>query len=197
MPTPEISAPDTADGRKVIDLITLAFASDPLARWLWPESDVYLEAMPKFVAGFGGQTILDGTALIADGFTGVALWMAPGTEPDEASVGAVLETYTRKSIASEMVDVFEQMAAHHPLEQPCWYLPMIGADPGHRGTGLGDALLRIGLERCDAQAAAAYLEASNPRGIPLYRRHGFEVIGEVQIGSSPTIYPMLREPMGL
>jgi hypothetical protein len=36
----------------------------------------------------------------------------------------------------------------------------------------------------------------NPAGIyvPLYERHGFEVVGSIQAGSSPTIVPMLRRP---
>jgi hypothetical protein len=30
--------------------------------------------------------------------------------------------------------------------------------------------------------------------VPLYRRHGFEVLGTIQIGDAPPIAPMLREP---
>ncbi|MCA1748539.1 MAG: hypothetical protein LC634_03060 [Sphingomonadales bacterium] len=38
----------------------------------------------------------------------------------------------------------------------------------------------------------AYLESSNPRNISLYLRHGFEIVGEIQHGSSPVMTPMLR-----
>jgi hypothetical protein len=30
--------------------------------------------------------------------------------------------------------------------------------------------------------------------VPLYERHGFEVLGSIQAGSSPTVVPMLRRP---
>jgi hypothetical protein len=40
----------------------------------------------------------------------------------------------------------------------------------------------------------AYLESSNPRNISLYERHGFEIIGLIQAGGSPTLTPMLRRP---
>jgi hypothetical protein len=40
----------------------------------------------------------------------------------------------------------------------------------------------------------AYLESSNPRNITLYKRHGFELLGTIQIGTSPSIAPMLRRP---
>ena len=40
----------------------------------------------------------------------------------------------------------------------------------------------------------AYLESSNPANVPLYQRHGFEVLGEIQVGSSPPVFPMYRPP---
>jgi hypothetical protein len=36
------------------------------------------------------------------------------------------------------------------------------------------------------------LESSNPRNIPFYRRHGFEPLGAIRAGSSPTLVPMLQ-----
>lgn len=85
------------------------------------------------------------------------------------------------------------MARHHP-EVPHWYLPLIGADPARQGQGIGSALMRHALARCDSEGAAAYLESSNPRNIPLYQRHGFDILGTIQAGSSPVLTPMLRSP---
>jgi hypothetical protein len=43
----------------------------------------------------------------------------------------------------------------------------------------------------------AYLEATSQRSVPLYQRHGFEILGTVQINAtSPTITPMVRKPPG-
>lgn len=50
------------------------------------------------------------------------------------------------------------------------------------------------LARCDVEGLPAYLESSNPRNLPFYERHGFEVLGKIQVGSSPTLVPMLRRP---
>jgi ribosomal protein S18 acetylase RimI-like enzyme len=87
--------------------------------------------------------------------------------------------------------IFEQMAKLHPKE-PHWYLPLIGVDPAHQGRGHGDALLQYALQRFDREGLPAYLESTNPRNISLYRRHGFEEVGTIQAGSSPTLVPMLR-----
>ncbi|HEY8549569.1 MAG TPA: hypothetical protein VIL35_06420 [Vicinamibacterales bacterium] len=53
--------------------------------------------------------------------------------------------------------------------------------------------MREALARCDLDGLPAYLESSNPRNIWLYERHGFEIIGKIQVGSSPTMTPMLRK----
>lgn len=36
---------------------------------------------------------------------------------------------------------------------------------------------------------------TRPSNIPFYRRHGFEVVGEVQFPSGPTLWPMWRDPL--
>jgi ribosomal protein S18 acetylase RimI-like enzyme len=73
-----------------------------------------------------------------------------------------------------------------------WYLSLIGVVLARQGHGLGSALLRHALERCDRDHLPAYLESTNPANVPLYRRHGFEVVGTIQVGSSPPMHPMVR-----
>lgn len=55
-------------------------------------------------------------------------------------------------------------------------------------------LLGHTLAECDRDAAAACLEASNPRSVPFYERHGFQLGGEIQVGDSPTLFAMVRAP---
>ena len=83
----------------------------------------------------------------------------------------------------------------HP-EEPHWYLAMVGVDAAHQGQGLGSKLIQAGLERCDRDGTIAYLESSNPANLPLYERHGFEVLKEIRIADAPPIYPMLRRARG-
>ena len=70
----------------------------------------------------------------------------------------------------------------------------LGVDPAHQNEGVGSLLLRHVTDRCDRDSTLAYLESSNPRNIPLYERHGFEIVGRAQAGQSPVITPMLRKP---
>jgi predicted acetyltransferase len=60
-------------------------------------------------------------------------------------------------------------------------------DPSQQSKGFGSALLQHTLIQFDRDNKLAYLESSNPRNIPLYKRHGFELLGSIQIGTSPSI----------
>ena len=92
-----------------------------------------------------------------------------------------------------MFSMFEHMDAYHPGE-PHWHLPLIGVDPARQGRGIGSALQRHVLEQCDRQQVLAYLEATSPRNVSLYERHGFEALGNIQVADAPPIVPMVRKP---
>ena len=50
------------------------------------------------------------------------------------------------------------------------------------------------LVRADAEGMPAYLEATTARSRDLYARHGFEVVGLLELPGGLTMYPMWREP---
>jgi ribosomal protein S18 acetylase RimI-like enzyme len=182
-----------ADEERCLAVLTLAFCSDPPCRWVWPDPHQYLEAFPRFALAFGGAAITHGTAHYYEGFSGVAFWLPPGVAPDETSLTRVIQETVADELKAATFSMFEQMGALHPREAH-WHLPLIGVDPAHRGKGIGSALLRHVLSTCDAQNVSAYLEATSPRNIPLYKRHGFEALGSIQVANSPAVVPMLRKP---
>jgi ribosomal protein S18 acetylase RimI-like enzyme len=193
MKSPTVRVMAAADENSAVEIIMLAFATDPMARWTWPQTRQYLAAIPRMARAFGRRAFPNGSAFCTDDCAGTALWLPPGVHPDQEELGAVIESTVAPSLAPEIAAVFEQMATYHPAE-PHWYLPLIGVDPAHQGEGLGDALMAHALAQCDRDHAPAYLESSNPRNIPFYQRHGFETLGAIQVGSSPTLVPMLRRP---
>jgi Acetyltransferase (GNAT) domain len=85
------------------------------------------------------------------------------------------------------------MGRYHPSE-PHWHLPLMGVDPLEQGKGFGSALMQLGLILCDRDNKLDHLESSSPRSIPFYERHGFELPGTIQTGTSPPIFPMHRRP---
>ena len=191
--TPSVRATILADEAAAVHTVVLAFAADPVARWNWPHAQQYLENMPRLVRSFGSQAFAQGSGCCTDAYTGAALWLAPGVRPDEETMTEIVQSTVPPSIRDDAFAVFERMAHYHP-EEPHWFLPLIGVDPAHQGQGIGDALMRYALQRCDRDHMPAYLESTNPRNITLYRRHGFEELGTIRVGSSPPLVPMLRHP---
>ncbi|HYG20622.1 MAG TPA: GNAT family N-acetyltransferase [Ohtaekwangia sp.] len=210
---PDVSIPDTENGKRkttadaaptvynideksaddAFASIVLAFVGDPAARWSWPHAGDYLVNMPKLARAFAMKSFGLGTAFGIGQLAGVALWLPPEATSDEEALATLMKRTVHESIQQDAAGVFSQMASFRPSE-PHWYLPLIGVDPLYQGQGFGDKLMRSSLARCDGDRLPAYLESSNPRNIPLYQRHGFEVLGKIQLGSSPTIVPMLRRP---
>lgn len=59
----------------------------------------------------------------------------------------------------------------------------------------GTALMQPTLDRCDrGEGLPAYLEATSEHNAALYERLGFQTKGELRLGSSPPLWPMLRPP---
>lgn len=195
-PAPAAPVSSTAPGpdeSRLLATLTLAFANDPAARWLYPAAGEYLRQFPSFVVAFGGGAVALGTAYHAEDHAACALWLPPGEEPDEAGIVDVVERSIPKQRHEEVFAVFEAMGRVHP-SQPHWYLPLIGVDTSAQGRGLGSALLRHTLAACDRDGFPAYLEATTPRNVSLYERHGFQRLGLLRVGTCPPITPMWRPP---
>jgi ribosomal protein S18 acetylase RimI-like enzyme len=194
MITPIIkTAASALDEASIIEVLVRANWEDPAARWVWPDSQQFLTHFPSFVRAFGGKAFTHGSAYYVDGYVGAALWLPPDVHPDEDMLIALLQRTVSEQIQKDFFPVLEQMGRYHPSE-PHWYLPLMGVDPSQQGKGFGSALLQHTLMQFDRDNKLAYLESSNPRNIPLYKRHGFELLGSIQIGTSPSIAPMLRRP---
>ena len=108
-------------------------------------------------------------------------------------MGAAVEEAVPDYLQEDVGQLFVFMDKHHPHDEDCWYLPIIGVDVVHQGKGLGAALMKHAMGVIDEQGALGYLESSNPRNARLYERFGFEVIENGQFGESPEISAMIRE----
>ena len=180
----------------VVRTLTDSFHDDPVQRFLFPGDAVYARR---------GRTTFDlvtrrvaeiGVVHVSEGIEGVALWLPPGADFVDGWRGAlfgarnliVLGRAVRRGLA-----LFAQLSKHHP-RAPHWYLPVLGTATAQQGRGFGSALLAPTLARCDADDVPAYLESSKERNLPFYRRHGFEVVGTIEIENGPKLWPMLRTP---
>jgi ribosomal protein S18 acetylase RimI-like enzyme len=174
-----------------MDVIVLAFSADPFVRWIYPDPSRYLRHSPAYFRGLGGRAFEHGTAYATVEMEGAALWLPPGVHPGIQALESLVQQTVDEPSRSELLAVVNEAGGYHP-EEDHWYLPLIGVDPAQQGRGFGGALMGHALVPCDRDSIPAYLESTNPANIPLYQRYGFELLGKIQVGSSPTMFPMLR-----
>jgi GNAT superfamily N-acetyltransferase len=198
--------PDGSDVRKatpddeteVIEALAQGFYDDPLFRWLFPADDRRRDRNPRVFGLFYRRFWAPHEeTYTTDHLAGAACWMPPGT--------AHLSVFAQLRALPAMIRVFggdfgrantllSAMDKGHPHDADHYYLPAIAVRPEWQGRGFGAALLRPMLERCDADGAPAYLEATSPRNRTLYERHGFTVREELRAKDSPPFWAMWREP---
>lgn len=193
MQPPSVRSATPAERDLVLQTVVLGFGADPLNRWFLGRAATYLKTARPLFDAFGGGAIEAGSAYVTDNFEGAALWLPPGVEPDDEPIGPLLAEAIVPELIEDALRLFGEMQAYHPTD-PVWYLPLIAVDPAYQGRGLGSALMKHALSICDETNTPAYLESSNPQNMSLYERHGFKTMGQIQVGTSPPVHPMIREP---
>src|SRR3954462_10368476 len=123
------------DGQRAVDTIVLAFAADPVERWMYPRAGAYLHHFRAFVDAFAGPALTDGTAWMLEDFAAVALWLGPGSEPEGDTIVAVLTESVQADRQEDVLVVLEQMDAMHP-KSAHWYLPWLAVDPARQRDGV-------------------------------------------------------------
>ena len=187
---PKIIKTDKKNKDQVKAVLKLGFSSDALLRWVFPDANSFLNSFDLWMDEFSKKSFESNNVFSEENFYGTSLWHPPGFEFDETVLYSTFESIPKDRLENAL-KFFEEFSEYHPDD--AWYLAFISVDPSKQGLGIGSFLLKEALKMVDEKKERAYLEASSPRNKSLYERHGFECIGEVQIGDSPTAYPMIRD----
>lgn len=186
-----------SDVPALVEILTAAFTDDPVFAWLVPDRARRPALLPAMFALIVEANLPHGEIYTAGpGPTGAAVWVPPGVQQDEAAEERLLDAMVEaaQESADRSLTVLELMAERHPSE-PHAYLSFLATRPARQGQGLGSAMLRHVLERCDRDGVPAYLEASSEPNRRLYLRHGFVDAGRpVRLPEGPPMWPMWREP---
>jgi GNAT superfamily N-acetyltransferase len=186
-----------ADMQAVEDTLTDAFADDPMMNWIYPDPETRAQRRREFFAFTLGMARRFGHTYTAGNNQAAAVWTPPDIEVfDDAAITAFINLLAEQdpARAGEVAEGLLSITAHHPQDNPHFYLFLLGTSPSVQSKGFGSLLMQDMLDRCDRQGLGAYLESSNTKNVPFYERHGFKVTAEVLLGDSAVIRPMWREP---
>jgi GNAT superfamily N-acetyltransferase len=186
-----------ADAPRLKEVLAQAFHDDPVLGWLMPDANKRHARLRRF---FGLElrhlALPRGHVWTTGDFSGVAMVMPPGawrvplytTLLEGSAFGLGLVRAARLGATMEWRHARLVKEGHY-------YFRDIGVLPAIQGRGLGSALMRPTLERCDHEGVPAYLEASSERSAVLYERLGFKLIRELRVAGSPPLLLMVRAPL--
>lgn len=190
---------EPADFTQVSDLLGRAFDDDPVMNFMAKPDARRSERIRSMMdLALRKMTFPYGETYITEGFEGAALWNPPDGRPHGLLNDLrLVPGFARVAGLSRMprvIGALTLMEKKHPKE-PHYYLLAIGVEPSKQGKGFGSQLLAPMIARCDREGMPAYLESSKERNVPLYERHGFKVVEEMDLpNGGPRVWRMWREP---
>lgn len=181
------------DVRKLADAMAHAFYDDPIFGWLMPDDHTRLARLRRFYAiELRHVGLTRGHAWTSHDLLGAAISAPPCAwrVPPRVMLAQGKLFGRHLARAARLLPAVER----RHLREPHYYFAHIGVTPQAQGQGLGSALMRPILDRCDRERLPAYLEASSERSAALYERLGFHITRELRVAGSPPLRLMVRPP---
>ena len=180
-------------------LLARAFESDPLMVWFFPDDELRPHACAAMFGLFAEHYLTAGRVDCVRGAepAAIAMWQWPGqperdeTEQDRLPTAGGLMAALMGADRAAAIGAAMAVLSELRTPQPRAYLHLLGVDPGHRGEGLGGALLDEGIAAARADGLVACLDTMNPANVPFYEAHGLSVRHEVRLAhGGPTVWSM-------
>lgn len=193
-PTVRIAQPHESGPLKLA--LGAAFSDDPIFGWLIGPRSNRRTRLEQYFALQLDHSFADGSVWTADGLHGAALCMPPGQwrlPPKLIAAHSARFTSIFRARLPRAIGLLAAVERRH-LRGAHYYFANIGVAPEAQGHGLGSALMRPTLDRCDEEGLPAYLEASSERNAVLYERLGFQCTEILRFAGSPPLRLMMRPP---
>ncbi|CAA9262156.1 MAG: hypothetical protein AVDCRST_MAG50-2827 [uncultured Acidimicrobiales bacterium] len=189
----ELRIAGTDDATEVGRIFAAGFSDDPVFTWVFdaPDREVKLRTFFGFLAHESlvpqGRTYLTSRC--------AAAWEPPDAPdwPDERGerFSTALQAVSSPEELERLSILSNAVGSHHP-QGSLWHLAIFATEPAGRAQGLGTEVLQRSLQMVDDSGLPAYLESTNPRNVSIYRRHGFEATGRIDLPGGPALTAMRR-----
>lgn len=173
-----------------VDLLTVAFADDPVVRSMFAGEARFTELLRVLMHFACERRVAWDWPVKAkeiDGrIVGVACLTPPNDEPWPDTYREDHNVFMEQigPRPSAFLDSYARAVSKHRPFRPHYYVGALGVHPKHQGEGHARALLETIVHMSDAHAESesVALDTENPKNVYLYEHFGFEVTGVEYLG---------------
>jgi GNAT superfamily N-acetyltransferase len=183
------------DRSNVIAALCSAFRDYSTMRYMLGDSaDDYDIQLAELIGYYVDSRLMRDWPVIGVRADGEIVAVAMGNKPAATSAPHTLKrAYVRLRDCLE-ADAFERMAAFEAVsdriepDYPHFFLGMLGVNPNHQGKGYAAALIERfrDLSAADCRSKAVVLSTEDPNNLPFYKKMGFHVIADAEVGELHT-----------
>jgi len=194
-PTLSVNRVDPSELDNVAKVLAAGYAEDPIHVWAMPKAATRMADAIVFFTFFLRRMRLYRWEVFATSDRSAVAIMAPIGHWDRDYRESSRYTPKLVQTISPVADYFKWIEMFRP-NVPHKYLEFIVTMPTKRSTGIGTLLLRHILSSADREGIPVWTWSSNPRNLPFYRRHGFEIGRELRRDSNtPPVTSIWHPPI--
>lgn len=179
-----------------------AFDKDPLLQYFLPQEISKREKISYKISKINLRYAqLSGHIYTTPEIKGIAAWIPPNQYPLNFLKILQLGFYQIPfqlgfSKLKKLLSVFSTFEKYHKqdMNQPHWYLLVLGVSEAYQSQGIGSLLMKPILERADKENLPCYLETTTEQAVRFYQRNGFEIIRNEE--EPVRFWTMKREAIG-
>lgn len=198
MTEPVIRPISPSDFNTVIDVLVRAFEDDPWFTFVATQDEHRLRRLRAWLRrGLVERTHPYGETFMTSDGAGIALWIPPiVADHDRFAELELRRALLRVAGWRRLRAVREaiRIVVEHEPARPHRELRILAVAPDRQHGGIGTALIRSTLDRCDRERVASALLCTKAQNVGFYQQFGFEVTSEVAIPAGPTLWQMWRDP---
>ena len=169
------------DKEIVIDILVNSFRDNMSVNYIIKQDEKRLFRIRKLMEYSFDVCLLFGSVLLSEDKKGCALVLFPHRR--KTSIKAILLDVKLVFYCCGIMNVSKalkresKIKALHP-KKPFKHLWFIGVQPGEQNKGIGSAILKHVIN----DDSPVYLETSTLKNIPWYKKFGFEIYSELDLG---------------